>query len=72
MSGTCPSYPTLDCNDPYSMIIQAILNLGGQTGSTADEINQEISAICSVSFSSTEIRDHLLRAVRQGLEARRP
>lgn len=67
MSSNCPSYPTLDCNDPYSMIIQAILNLGGSTGSTADEINQEITTICSVSFSSAELRDNLLKAVRRGL-----
>lgn len=55
MSASCPAgTAVLDCQDLYSIIIQAILNLGGAQGSTAAAIYSYLPTICSNASAYTE------------------
>lgn len=65
----CPTNPVqANCNDTYSLIIQAILNLQGDVGSSADEIFTEISNICpTFSLTLSELQTELRNGIRRGL-----
>lgn len=39
--------PTVNCDDPYSILIQAIINLNTKLGSTLEEIEAEVPNVCA-------------------------
>lgn len=65
---SCPTgvcCPTVDCNDNYSILIQAILNLGGDIGPSLDEIIQEVPNVCP--HAQMDVEATLLAGIRRGI-----
>jgi hypothetical protein len=59
---------TVNCNDPYSVLIYVLLSLRNPDGSTAEAIAQHIPTVCpSVSWTTTELNANLLAAFRRGI-----
>lgn len=62
--------PTVNCNDNYSILIQALLNLGAQQpqstmGFTVSEIEAEVPNVCVA--ASMDVGAVLLAGVRRGI-----
>jgi len=55
----------VNCNDNYSILIQAILNLGAQLGSTVSEIDAEVPNVCA--NASMDVGAVLRAGVRRGI-----
>lgn len=64
-SPRCPTLNTLSCDDPYTVLIQAILNLEGDTGSDLTSIFNESNNICTDLFTD---ESEVLRWITSGLE----
>jgi hypothetical protein len=69
---SCPTCcPRVDCNDPYSIFIQAILNLGEASGSDATAVSAEALNVCAnADYTVEESQAILLSGMRRGIFGR--
>ena len=64
----CPGVAPVSCDDPYTVLIQAILNLGGDVGSDLTSIFNESNSICSGLFDDeADAQDWLTRGLERGI-----
>jgi hypothetical protein len=60
--------PSIDCNDPNSVLIHTILSLANPTGSTLDEIIQRIPVVCpTITWSQKQLETNITVALRRGI-----
>jgi hypothetical protein len=64
----CANNGVVDCTDPFSILIFAILSLNSSTGSSLTDITQAIPTICpSVSWSESETETYITQATKRGI-----
>ncbi len=64
----CAQNWTVDCTDPYSVLIHTLLSLGRAEGATFDEILEHVPLVCpGLSWTEDELNTRLTRALRRGL-----
>jgi hypothetical protein len=58
----------VDCSDPFTIIIQAIINLGESVGSTQADIEAELPNVCpDVMLTSQEVADWITAGLERGI-----
>lgn len=62
----CGNYAGVQCSDPISVIVQAIMDLAETKGSLATAIITESQSICST-LTSTAILEALTKGVKRGI-----